>query len=402
MDYRAEQPRNVLSRSRRHGIALLLVLTVVGLASLIGMAMLSGASLQAEVAHSTAKSAAADYLSDAAVQTATYYLQRNLANMPASWGTQSGYAIYATNVTVSGVGGSFDVNAAATSVPNQYLITAVGRSGGTTPMTRTATAKVNVLRATPTYASGFGGTTTVLGTKTYFANGAAVAASGTISNSGSANFAGGIQIGFGGSQFSPPASMAGQINYYGGDVANGTYTMPSGDAGTPQKLVSSGSYTISNANTFASSLVAGNPGHVFYFPGDLIISGAGSYNATFVVRGKVQINAAPSASLTFNRQSGFPAFVTDGSMVFNTLKSGTLTINGVAYLGGGTGWGAGTNVQSGYVNLNGALLMPGSKQLNNPGMATMTITYTPANVDITNLTTTTQPGIGVRFVSWGQ
>jgi Tfp pilus assembly protein PilX len=197
------------SRVKNHGIALLLVLTVIGLASLIGMAMLSSASLQAQVADSANRSAVADYLADSAVQTAAYYLQRNQANMPTSWGTHAGYAIYKTNVQATGVDGTFDVTAAPTGVPDEFVIHAVGRSSGTNPVTRTTNATLRVIRAKPTYAAGFGGSTTVVGAKNFFVNGAAVAASGTITNTASANFGGGIRIGMGASEFSVPSATAG-------------------------------------------------------------------------------------------------------------------------------------------------------------------------------------------------
>src|SRR5262245_35519309 len=100
-----------IRRKSPHGLALVIVLTVVGLASLVGLVRLSASAIQADIAHNSAQGATADYMAESAIQTAGYFLQRNCSNMPASWGTTAGYTIFASNVTVSGVSGSFDVDA---------------------------------------------------------------------------------------------------------------------------------------------------------------------------------------------------------------------------------------------------------------------------------------------------
>jgi hypothetical protein len=172
-----------------------------------------------------------------------------------------------------------------------------------------------------------------------------------------------------------------------------------------QSLVSSGSYTLSSPNTLTSSLSAGNPGHVFYFPGDLTISGAGTYDATLIVRGKVTISAPSSSSISINRQQGFPAMMADGSLNISSAKNASINFNGVVYLGGGTVWGTSSLLVGGAaVRINGALLMPSGKTLGSIASTStgLTVTYTPANVDVINLTTAIQPGTGVKFVSWSQ
>src|SRR5450432_242583 len=96
-------------RKKNRGLATMLVLVVVALASLIGMAMLSSSALQQEVADSASRAAASDYLAESAVQASAFYLQ-NPAKLPANW-VHTGYALYTRGATIAGVSGSFDADA---------------------------------------------------------------------------------------------------------------------------------------------------------------------------------------------------------------------------------------------------------------------------------------------------
>ncbi len=370
------------------GLALMIVITVIAIASLLGIAMLSAATLQAQVAHSSQDAATADYLAESAVQTAAYYLQRDLANCPAAWTGTAGYKIHASNVTIGGVDGSFDVDATATGIPDQYRISAVGRSSGATPVTRTTTAKLTVLRATPSYSTGFGGLTTSIGVRNIF-NGGPVVYNSLIANSGTFNAGSRVYTA---NDFAVPSSASGQVNYYGGNVAGGTYTMPNGNVGTPQ-ILSSATIT----STASLTALATNPGRVFYSSGSIVITGAGTYNATLVARGAIDFRPALGSAVTINRVAGFPALVSDGALAIN-FKSGTLTINGVAFVGGGTTWGALTNTA---VKINGALLTP-SPTLS-AAAGSLTVNYSASNVDVLNLTPNlVQPPVGLRLSDWSQ
>ena len=78
---------------REHGLALMLVMAVIGVASLIGMAMLSNASLQAQAASNHERASVAGYMAESGIQAAGYYLQRNLSGMPATWDDTAGCTI---------------------------------------------------------------------------------------------------------------------------------------------------------------------------------------------------------------------------------------------------------------------------------------------------------------------
>jgi hypothetical protein len=376
---------------RHHGLALLIVLALVGVASLIGMAMLANASLQSQVAASTVKGATAEFMAESGVQTATYYVQRNFAAMPSGWDSHSGYALYAKNVTIPGVSGTFDVTAAATSTPDEFQISATGRDGtaSSSAVTRSSAAKVQVIRAIPTYAAGIGGNVTV--NNNVFFNGPVVA-QGTISGLGAVLISL-LRTVFSVTELVVPATGTGTINYYGGTATVGTYTLPDGSVNVPQLVpstsIASPAVLVPNAN---------NKGNVFYSMGDLTITGGGTYNATFIVHGKL-IVTANSASITINRKPGLPALIADSSMFVNA-KNTTVNVNGVAWLGGGFGWGNVLTAIGSRVNINGSLLMPGGQTLGGLNASTLTINYTPANVDVINVTTNSPSAVAVKLNNW--
>lgn len=374
-------------------MAFVLVITVVALATLVGWAMLSSASLQAAAATNHSRMTAADYLAESAVHTASYYLQRDLAGLPAAWTGQSGYIFRGQGVTISGVNGSFDVAATSTAQPDVYNVQATGYSQGSSGLARTATARVKVLRASPTYSTGAAGPLTMNARN--YVNGGALVANGTVDGAGTVNAAGGIRTSFNSNEFRVPGT--GSLLYYGGNIASGTYTMPSGVVGTPQ-ILSSG--TISSPATLTPA--ANNPGKVFYYPGNLFISGSGTYEGTIIARGKVEfkfVSTTPSP-IVMNRVPGFPAIVADGSLSINN-RNLNVNINGVVYAGAGTGFATALNAQGSTIRINGALLV-GSGSLGNGNQGTLIVNYTPANNDVENLTTVVEPPLAVKFLDWQQ
>lgn len=379
-------------RAKHHGLALMLVLTVVGLASIIGLGMLSIASLQSQSADGAEKSAAADYLAESAIQTAAYYLQRDGGSIPTAWTATAGHVIYAQNVVVSGVSGTFDIDVTATGKADEFRIAATGHSAGASPVTRSASATLRVLRVSPTFGSGFGGAVTI-GSNNRL-NGFTIA-NGAITNNGV--ISGGSRTSFLSTEFSVAGLTVGSINYYGGNIASGTYTLPNGNVGTPQ-ILSSGTLSSPTALTAAAT----NPGKVFYYNGNVTITGAGTYNGTIIARGKLTVQPPLGSTVNINRQSGFPAVVADGNLTINA-RNLTLNINGVTWLGTGTSWASGIAVSGSKATINGALLMPGGQALGAGGLGSLTVNYTAANADVINLTpTVAQPATGLKFVNWTQ
>src|SRR5262245_46102234 len=120
------QNRKQLRLQRHRGIALLLVLAAVALAALMGLAMLSNASLSAQISGNAARSASAEYMAESAIQTAAYYLQYP-SKMPAAWGNHAGHTIYVTDQSLTGAEGSFDLDVTTTATADVYNIAATGR-----------------------------------------------------------------------------------------------------------------------------------------------------------------------------------------------------------------------------------------------------------------------------------
>lgn len=365
------------------GIALLLVMVIVALASLIGFALLSSASLQAQVAESGARSAAAEYLAESAVQAAIFYLA-NPSKVPGDWDDAPGYVLFKQNGVIAGVSGSFDVQVTpSSSVSDAYEITAVGRSGASLPATRATTVTVQPVRAKPDFAAGFGGAVDILSTG-YVFNGP-VSALGAITG-----WSGTLQA----TSYVLPGNIA-TVNHYG--AGGGTYTMPDGTTGTPQNL---GSGTITTIPAPAPN----NPGKVFYSTGELTLSPSGSLtiNGTLIVPGSLTI--VQGKLVTITREPGFPALIVDNQLRISG-KNTKLVVNGVTWLGGINWVGMGlplANCAGSTVTVNGALLAAAGAKFEKTLSGSFTANYVPAYADAVNLTATPQPVVGMKILNWQQ
>lgn len=375
-------------------MAAMLVLIVVALATLISMAMLSSASLQSSVADSASRGAVADYMASSAIQVAEHYLQYS-SKQPVSWGTRAGYKLYVTGATIPGVNGSFDLNVAATAKPDTYQINATGYSDSADTVTRSASAQIQLQRAMPSGAAGFGtGTFTIpLG---YTFNGAGLV-NGVLAIVGT--LTGAITTKPGANDFLVPTLST--INHYGAAASPGSYTMPDGSTGVPQAVAS----PITSASQMNAN--ANNPGKIFYVNGPLTIKTSSplTLTGTLVILSNnltVQNSNALSlsvATITINPQSGFPAIITDGNISLGTKNIG-LVANGVVWVGGQISAVAAALNSS--LTINGSLLVP-----NTPGLGTIlpalaTINYSAAFATVNNLNNTAQPIIGVKNYSSSQ
>jgi hypothetical protein len=333
----------------------MLVLAVIAIATLIGIAMLSSASLQAEVGDSAQQAVQADVLAESAVQAAIYYLQYP-AKMPASWAGTGNHVMYVR--------------------------------GATLPGSRSITATVQTNIAKPNAAATFGGQASIPPRHTITGN--------VISNG--VPLLGGV---LNGTLSQTPSNTdfvvptAAQINYFGGDIVGGTYLMPDGTVGKPDILSSS---TLSSAPTASAT----NPGKIFYYGGtSLSIINPMNISGTLVVRGTLQIKPA-SGTVTITSQPGFPALVLDDQLQFP--KAGiTLQVNGVSWLGNGTAWIGTTPLTSAV--FNGAVLMPPGKVFGSTLTGTVTVNFSNANVDLVNLTKQSamiEPVLNVKVLNWNQ
>jgi hypothetical protein len=373
-------------KCRHRGLALLLVLTVVGLASVVGLSILSSASLYAQMGGNSAKAASAEYLSESAIQTAVFYLQ-NPSLMPAAWSSHAGYTIYADNLTLSGLDGSFDIRVRPGAGTDVYDIETSGRSPGGSAVARAATAQIRAVRATPQSAAAFGGGITIGGRHTF--NGPLVAGGTVVLSGGVVN--GTVRESFNGTDFAVPSAAT--VNYYGAGAVPGSYTMPNGTTGTPQ--------SVSGTITGFPAADGTNPGNVFYSNGDLTVNAASTinFNGTLVVLGNLTVQGT---NFTITPVSQMPALVNTGQLKM-FFKNITLRVNGVAWLGGGTAWTGGLNHGSNII-IDGALMMPSGVNLGTTATGSMTVNYSSSNASVASLTTSSQmqPITGVRLLDWQQ
>src|SRR5271156_3838177 len=87
-------------RRRRRGMALVLVVAVLAVAAVLGYAMLSANTLQAEISSNLMNAAGAEYVAESGVNVGMYYLQWP-ASAPISWTNTPDYKLFATAVPLN-------------------------------------------------------------------------------------------------------------------------------------------------------------------------------------------------------------------------------------------------------------------------------------------------------------
>jgi hypothetical protein len=376
-------------RYRSRGIALMLVMAVVAMATILGLAMLSSTTIQATVTVNSAQSCDADYLAESGLQAAMYYLQYP-QDMPNNWGTTSGYVIKASNERVGAASlGTFDVQVVKNATRDVYDITTTGKPAHGSA-TKTSTARVKVDRKKITGGAYFGGAITIPARTTITGP---VQSASTVNNlSGTALTS--VQTGSPTplprtSYITPTVST---VNFYGAD-GTGAYTTPDGAAGTPQQLLA--------APTSTPSVASNNPGKIFYYNGDLTIASPVTIVGTLIVKnGSLTIKAA---NVQIQPAAGYPAIVVERDLSMYRL-SVSLTANGVVWVGRNIVWTSLVGANTGSsLTINGALLMPAGSVINAPGTGGATnVTYTAANADVPDLAKSMQPGQTVKILNWNQ
>jgi hypothetical protein len=268
-----------------------------------------------------------------------------------------------------------------------YDITTTGRSLGTSPVTRTAAARIRTNHATPASAASFGAGINIGPRYTF--NGDLVA-NGAVSNTGG-TINGTVRTSYSGSDYTVPTAAT--LNYFGAGASPSAYTLPNGGTGTPQLVAG----TITGFPAVAGT----NPGKVFYSNGDLIVNATSTINfaGTLVVLGHLTVKGTTFA---ITPTSQMPALITTGQLRMN-LTNINLQVNGLTWLGSGTAWTGGLNTNS-KVTINGALLMPSGAGLGSTSTGMMTVNFSNGNVNVASLTTSSQPQpiTSVRLLDWQQ
>jgi hypothetical protein len=315
------------NRYRSKGLSLMMVTAVVAVASVMGIAILSSNTLQAEASSNQDAVVQADALAESGVNLVMYYLQNLTDNTKCPAGL-SGLAVNGISYTQTAVSlgasvkGTFDLQVAHPST-NRYTITSTGKSS-VSNVTRklVVTADVNYFAygiAAPNIPSG-GSWTIPAGTSII----GDVYASGSIVNNGSIS----------GAIYSVAASGSGSsgliqtllnvvtatlvptvanVNHYA------TYTYNGG-------LYTAGVLLLPQSNVTLGP-TALNPAGVYVAATTLDITGNVKVNGTLVCSTGATLRVQGTGN-TITPISGFPALVVDGNITFKANNS-TLDVSGL-------------------------------------------------------------------------
>jgi Tfp pilus assembly protein PilX len=403
------------SRKQPRGIALILVVSVVALASVLGFVMLSSAALQTRAGANQGRLTSADYLAESGINIAMYYLQypEKAPGYPSFtglgyWAGTGGDISIASDVTGT-------VNVAVTRDANDswsYEIVSTAKAGvnADTKLTRQTGARVYVRNEyVVKHAGAFNGQTVIMPymsftgdvwsaktfglrsgaptptvsgtiyTKTLTTGAGWVTPTGPVASAPNTNF--------------PAPSNTESINKYP------TYTIND----VTYSRASIGSSSLGSATLSPST---SNPAGIFYRDtssgGDFQINDNVVINGTLVVDGNCQIRGT---NVIINAQSNFPALIVTGNLeIYQPLKN--LTVNGLCYIGGtlrsnGATPSPATNISK--FTVNGALLLgsTGSGSTMNGYNVTTVIKYDAAKAKAPEMTSNYRVPKGVSIVRWG-
>jgi hypothetical protein len=391
----------------RRGLALVLVVCVMALASILAYALLSGASLQATASDNSLAAAVAEGQAESGIHLAMYYLM-NPSHAPTLtngyWPGASGITFSTTATPAAQMPGNVTVTVTNPST-DLYDIASIGSSQGASMgggvMTRTITAQVQVATSYQIpQAATFNSTMTLSGNVSITGSPTAIASAQKVTLSTGSTVTGNVEASLlsqsggiingnylGPDTNSTPAPSAANLNYYL------TYTYQ----GQTYSATQLGSATLTSGNMPAAN-PATNPLNVYYYTGgDLTLTGPINLAGTLVVQGGNLILQGNGNTIT--AQSGMPALITDKAIKVKGTNN-SLTINGVAYAASGIANVGGANTGS-TLTINGAILVSSGTTLTSNGTA-VSITYNSALASAPTITTANQTPTSVKLVSWSE
>jgi hypothetical protein len=379
---------------RRRGATMMIVMVVVGIAAVLGFAMVQASTLQATSTGSMRYAATAEYLADSGAQAALYYLQ-NPGDSPVA--LVNGRYPGQTGMTFgSGVPGRADVTVAYSS--GKYTITSKGYAttadGSTIAKTVTAVAEV-IAAFTPRDAAMFdkdvkfknatiigpietNGSITVDGAATHILN-LAAPVRGTSFDGQSApvgwspwGSGEGVQV----PQFGDIKDYTGSYKWLGGTFQ--------------AKKITSASLALQVLPSVTDLLT--NPAGVYYTDGDLDLGAVNVITGTLIVKGKLTIKGTGNI---ITAKPGFPTLVVKNDIVFSGLAP-TLTATGMVYTGGSIKGGP----SGASMTVVGALIAAGSNPIDSTFLGSLALTYDLTKLTLSDFTSVGAVPTGVRVVSW--
>jgi Tfp pilus assembly protein PilX len=392
-------------RSRRRGIALVLVVFVMALAAILGYAMLTASAVQATAGGNAIAAAVARAQAESGIHLAMYYLL-NPGNAPSAPPCTWSNVTFATVHPAATIPGSVTIQVGSPS-NGCYQVISTGSSGSSTgggAVTRTITAEICVGGSYQIEQGGAFNSSMTIGLTSSFtsanpnAPALAVASGFSVTNNGQINGSvTGSLIPGSGSQINGTVSAAPTVQPAPANSAYVfDYTQPyvyQGVTCYPTQI------TGSTLSTSPTSSPTTNPLGIYYCTGSLTVSGQVTISGTLVVggtltnTGKLYITPVVSTLST-----NMPALVVKQKLTMSGA-SRVLNATGVVYVGLGI-TGAGSTSTS-NMTVDGALL-------DNGGVATysgaLAVTYNSAYTDIPSFVSTGsgQTTPWVKIISWSE
>lgn len=371
----------------------MMVTAFIGVASVMGMAVLSSQTLQTTACASADRAAQADALAESGLNLGLYYLQNlnDSTKCPSTVGSasyrQSGISLG------SAVNGTCDLTIAYNSRvnPTRYTLTSVGSTTGGTAISRTLTATVDVnyfgygmmlwnTSSSTTLPLNVSVTGDVLALASVQNNGTIVGTlySNAVSGSGTATSTRTTS----GINYTPvPSTVAHYYPLYAHYKDGKSYS--------PTSIL-----TTSLSSTTLTTNAISNPAGIHYRSGDLTLAGNVKITGTLVVTGKLYVSGTGNS---ITSTSHYPALIVDSDI--NFMASGAqLDVTGLVYTGAKVG--KSSSVTSGKLNITGALLAAGGSSAFDP-LVQVNIKYDRARASVPSLTNLARPApTSVSIINW--
>lgn len=384
---------NRIKRTRRRGVSLMVVTVFVGVASVMGMAVLSSQTLQTQASASADLAAQAEAMAESGINLGLYYLQ-NL-NDSSKCPSGVGSATYRENTVGigGGVDGSFDltINYNSRTFPTRYTITSIGKAKGREAILRTLLTTVDVNYF------GYGlmlwntsSTTTIPASVKVEGDVFALAGvqnngtisgtlySNSISGSGSATA---TRASTGATYTPVPATVSHYFPLY-------TYYKDARSY-APTTLL-----PVSMANTTLGVNLIANPAGIYYHAGDLELAGNVRITGTLVVTGKLYVSGTGNS---ITATANYPALIVDSDISFKSTGA-QLSVSGLVCTGAKVG--KASSVTNGTLNITGGLLMAGGSSCLDPAVQ-INIKYDRWKASVPSLTGLARPApTSVSILSW--
>jgi cytoskeletal protein CcmA (bactofilin family) len=405
--HRAAQP-GARRHRRRRGISLMLVMTVIAVASVLGMAILTSNSIQTEASRGQDLVLQADALAESGVNVGLYYLQNinDSSKCPnaVSAISLSGPVPYNESSISLGaqVPGTYDLSITRTGL-TRYVITSTGNVPASTGnITRKIVATVDLNYYTFALSLNNSGASTTINAGTMTVTGDVYSA-GPVVNAGTVTgtiysnsvSGAGTQLATKALSTIPSLTALPIVSILPNILAVNHYPTYIWTTGTSKASTSNLNLSVTLSNTTKNPSPT-NPAGIYTYAGDLNLDGGVTINGTLVVSGKLKI----AGNNTINPRPNFPAIIVDSDIAFKT-DGATLTSNGLTFVGGQiTRSGAATA----NLNVTGTLISSGGAAAFDP-LVTTNITYDRSAAAVPSLSVVTLIPIiskpaSVSIVSW--